>query len=213
MADSDSDSMDDCMMFSLCDVSDADADDEDAGGDSKMAPAQDSSGSGDESSSVSKKRKAELPKETFKPITLRERRRSKLGLGGEFSRLKTSHSSPALYRLQSVDSGFDEDPVHINNVNNNLKPGGSIKSTDSPKVKWLKAVQQIKLLKDPWEDLGITNLKTERCTRHRYNALKKAWKVDEVWVKMEKDVSSAILVLIQQFSHYFANKISPIMVA
>ena len=45
---------------------------------------------------------------------------------------------------------------------------------------------QAKKAEDPWANFHIDDLETERCIRHRYNALKKTWTEDEVLVKMEK---------------------------
>ena len=196
-ADSDSDSMDEMMIFSLTDL-DNDADVEDAGGDSRCAG--DSSGE-DESSSLNK-RKAELPpQQVMKPlVTLRERRRSKLGLGGEFSKLITNKNT--LDRLQSVDSGFDEDHSgsngstngsissvsSLNALNNNSTEIANLPKSASPKVNWLRALKKIKTMKDPWEQYHIEDLTEERCKRHRYSALQKKWVVDEVKVKMEDKV-------------------------
>jgi elongation factor 2 kinase len=57
----------------------------------------------------------------------------------------------------------------------------------SPLDRWRRAVRRIRTLTDPWEKFAIEMLPTERAKRHRYNALKKRWVVDEVLVKMERE--------------------------
>lgn len=53
------------------------------------------------------------------------------------------------------------------------------------KMMWMNAIHKAKKVKDPWANFHIESLETERCTRHRYNALKKTWVSDDVLVKME----------------------------
>ena len=165
---SDDDDMDGMMMFPLTDI-DHDADIEDGSGDS---PGSD--GSGDDHSA--KKSDFPLPKPAF---SLRQRRRSKLGIQGEFSKLNLNLNLSNVSRVQSTDSGFDESHSENNSA-----------SVGSPKVTaiWLKALKKIKTIKDPWEEFHIENFEEEKCTRFRYNALKKEWKTDTVRVKMQKQV-------------------------
>ena len=40
---------------------------------------------------------------------------------------------------------------------------------------------------DPWETFHLENYPTEKTHRHRYNALKKEWAIDEVDVKMQPE--------------------------
>ena len=102
-------------------------------------------------------------------MTLRQRRYSKLGFGtGPLLKLKTEH------------------------VNNNVDKQCIIQITEcmSPgRRNWLKALNLIRTMSDPWEKFKIEKLPAETALRHRYNALKKQWKVDEVTVKMETEVS------------------------
>ena len=165
--DSSDDDMDSMMMFPLTDL-DHDADVEDGKADSHG-----SEGSGDDHSA----KKSDFP---LKPaMSLRQRRRSRLGIQGEFSKLNVNLNKAGVNRFQSADSGFDEGHSESGSA-----PIGS------PKVSaiWLKALKKIKTIKDPWEDLHIENFEEEKCTRYRYNAMKKAWKTDTVRVKMEKQV-------------------------
>lgn len=53
---------------------------------------------------------------------------------------------------------------------------------------WLNAIRKARSLDDPWAEFHLEDLPVERCTRHRYNALKKTWITDEVNIKMEKKV-------------------------
>ena len=102
-------------------------------------------------------------------MTLRQRRYSKLGFGtGPLLKLKTEH------------------------VNNNIEKKNAFQMPEclSPgRRNWLKALNLIRNMSDPWEKFKIEKLPTETALRHRYNALKKQWKVDEVTVKMEAEVS------------------------
>lgn len=60
----------------------------------------------------------------------------------------------------------------------------------SPRSHWLSALRKLKTMKDPWIEFHIENYATEVCKRHRYNALKKKWVVDDIEVKMEHEVCS-----------------------
>ncbi|XP_046380334.1 eukaryotic elongation factor 2 kinase-like [Haliotis rufescens] len=53
------------------------------------------------------------------------------------------------------------------------------------KLHWLSAIKKAKEMQDPWEVFHIEDMKVERCTRHRYNAIKKTWVQDEVNVKIQ----------------------------
>ncbi len=57
-----------------------------------------------------------------------------------------------------------------------------------PRRMWKKALRLIRDMKDPWERFNIDTLPEEKVVRHRYNALLKKWKVDEVTVKIEPEV-------------------------
>lgn len=59
------------------------------------------------------------------------------------------------------------------------------------KLHWLSAIKKAKEMQDPWEVFHIENMKVERCTRHRYNAIKKTWVQDEVNVKIQDKVSNS----------------------
>jgi uncharacterized protein (UPF0335 family) len=52
---------------------------------------------------------------------------------------------------------------------------------------WRKALLRASSQSDPWEAFQLENLPTERTHRHKYNALKKEWTVDEVYVKMQPE--------------------------
>ena len=57
-------------------------------------------------------------------------------------------------------------------------------------LSWQNALKKAKCLPDPWEKFHIDDsCATEVAIRHRYNALKKNWVLDEVRVKMESLVS------------------------
>lgn len=51
---------------------------------------------------------------------------------------------------------------------------------------WWKAVRKARHVEDPWVSFHLDALEAEKCTRHRYNALKKTWTCDEVLIKMEE---------------------------
>lgn len=54
---------------------------------------------------------------------------------------------------------------------------------------WLNAIRKARHMDDPWEQFHLDDYPVEKCFRHRYNALRKAWLTDEVRVKMEKKVN------------------------
>lgn len=53
---------------------------------------------------------------------------------------------------------------------------------------WINAIRKARHMDDPWEQFHLDDYPVEKCYRHRYNALRKAWLTDEVRVKMEKKV-------------------------
>jgi elongation factor 2 kinase len=60
---------------------------------------------------------------------------------------------------------------------------------------WINAIRKARHMDDPWEQFHLDDYKVEKCLRHRYNALRKAWLTDEVRVKMEKKVNACIVAL------------------
>ena len=94
----------------------------------------------------------------------------------------------------STDSGYDSTRECVSpttsakEIISPVKAVAEIKCKSSPKLNWQKALRKISSLKDPWEKFFMANLPVERAKRHRYNALRKVWSVDEVNVKMEKEV-------------------------
>ncbi|XP_068247919.1 eukaryotic elongation factor 2 kinase-like isoform X2 [Palaemon carinicauda] len=54
------------------------------------------------------------------------------------------------------------------------------------KMRWKNAIMKARNLGDPWEKFHLDTYKTERAKRHRYNAKRQRWVVDEVAVKMEE---------------------------
>ena len=54
------------------------------------------------------------------------------------------------------------------------------------KANWKKALRLIQTREDPWAKYRWDELPVEKAIRHRYNALTKKWKQDEVVVKMAK---------------------------
>ena len=74
------------------------------------------------------------------------------------------------------------------------------KSDSEWKGTWITAAMRAKGVKDPWEQYNIpTSCGTERAFRYRYNALEKKWVKDEVEVKMQKEVSSSVVISIADF--------------
>ena len=57
------------------------------------------------------------------------------------------------------------------------------------KKQWMFAAQKAKSLRDPWGGLGMESLAEEVVTRHMYNPRSKKWKVDEIVVKIQSEVS------------------------
>lgn len=53
------------------------------------------------------------------------------------------------------------------------------------RMAWKNAVLKARALGDPWEKFHLDTYKTEKAKRHRYNAMRQTWVVDEVVVKME----------------------------
>ena len=113
-----------------------------------------------------------------------------------------------LDNLQNVDPNLlikpdevNQFPIGMNNFKSKIKYNRSspnLKSfTKYPTVedakqksklireKWRKAAMKIKLLKDPWYEFHLESYPIEQVTRHRYNPLKKTWKKDKCFVKME----------------------------
>jgi len=68
------------------------------------------------------------------------------------------------------------------------KREGSSSSLNIPKTghRWHHALHKARLLGDSWEKFHLEDYPTEKALRHRYNALKCEWVIDEVLVKMEK---------------------------
>lgn len=129
------------------------------GSDSTKFDDDDDDGSGDRMEEVRR------TGQNFRPLmTLKQRRRSLLSA--------TSISIDIPQRLPSA--GFDF-----------MRQDSGIAL--SPVDRWRRAVRQIRTLTDPWAKFSLETLPTERATRHRYNALKRRWVVDEVLVKMEKE--------------------------
>lgn len=55
------------------------------------------------------------------------------------------------------------------------------------RMAWKNAVMKARTLGDPWEKFHLDTYKTEKAKRHRYNAMRQNWVVDEVVVKMENE--------------------------
>ncbi|XP_076458823.1 eukaryotic elongation factor 2 kinase-like isoform X2 [Babylonia areolata] len=70
-------------------------------------------------------------------------------------------------------------------ITNQMKPLVVVSHSPARKVLWMNAINKAKKAQDPWASFHIESLETEKCTRHRYSALKKSWVSDEVLVKME----------------------------
>ncbi|CAF0889007.1 unnamed protein product [Brachionus calyciflorus] len=51
--------------------------------------------------------------------------------------------------------------------------------------KWRSAAKKLKYIKDPWFEFHIQDYPVEKVIRHRYNPVKKEWRKDECFVKME----------------------------
>ena len=103
--------------------------------------------------------------------------------GLNWSKNKTSSASTGS-SVESTDSGYL--------TNGFLSPQiiDSTSEISKAKQNWLKALRKIRSLKDPWEEYFKTDLPVERVKRHRYNALKKQWTEDEIYVKMQTEVFS-----------------------
>ncbi|XP_064103171.1 eukaryotic elongation factor 2 kinase-like isoform X2 [Macrobrachium nipponense] len=55
------------------------------------------------------------------------------------------------------------------------------------KMRWKSAIMKARNMGDPWEKFHLDTYKTEKAKRHRYNAKRQCWVVDEVVIKMEED--------------------------
>lgn len=87
--------------------------------------------------------------------------------------------------------------VHsMENIPNNLKTKSEIEkqldsSNNEKRAKYIKlwkvlARKAIDLsLKDPWAKYKIENERTQKCIRYTYNAIRKVWRKDEVYVKKQ----------------------------
>lgn len=93
----------------------------------------------------------------------------------------------------TIDSLSSEDTkpplLRVNSFTFVPKKRNKFMTDRNTKKKWVFAAQKTKNIKDPWETLGIENLLEESVTRHMYNPKNKKWKVDEVVVKVETEVS------------------------
>ena len=65
--------------------------------------------------------------------------------------------------------------------------GSSVSTASLARMRWKAAAAKVKFLVDPWCEFKIEKYPTERCVRHRYNAIKKQWLKDECFVKIEPD--------------------------
>ena len=111
----------------------------------------------------------------FKPLmSRRQMRRSKLGftVQDQFTKLNINQDheeeeekKPSVVKMSSMSAG---------------------------KSNWMKAFKKIKKLEDPWAKFHIDDFPSEKCTRHRYNALKRKWVQDTVTVKMETEVNMCL---------------------
>lgn len=75
------------------------------------------------------------------------------------------------------------------------------------KKQWMFAAQKAKGLRDPWEGLGMESLSEEVVTRHMYNPRTKKWKVDEVVVKIQSEVSGLIIVLCWKVNSFYQSAV------
>jgi hypothetical protein len=160
MPSGDLDEMDDDIIFPITDLEHSE---EHHDGEYEGSSDEDGNGRGNVSGRYSKKKAKE-----FKPlVTRRAMRRIKLGLNNE--------GGNGLF--PKLNLNFDK----LSSVSPESSPSAG-------KMKWMKAIKKIKKMEDPWASFHIDNLPEERCTRHRYNALKQKWVQDNVRVKMETEV-------------------------
>ena len=111
----------------------------------------------------------------WKPVmTLKQRRHRKLSAVPDVD-LFMSRQAP----LSSISSAEMD----------STSPSPFSPDTPSPKLNWLNAFRKIKTMRDPWAKYRIQDLKSERAVRHRYNAVKKKWEMDEIVVKLEEEVN------------------------
>lgn len=122
-------------------------------------------------------------------VSLMKRRRSQ-----HFSILPTLNISGSNSRSSSgtsVDSGFGDE------LGSATSSVSSVEEILSPRLKWQRALKLIRHLKDPWEEYFIyAQLPVERVKRHRYNALKKQWTEDEIYVQMQTEVGGICYTLL-----------------
>lgn len=66
-----------------------------------------------------------------------------------------------------------------------------IKKARTPplKKKWKRAIKKSMSMDDPWMEFHLEDFPTERAKRHRYHSTKQTWVIDEVQIKMAKEVS------------------------
>lgn len=83
---------------------------------------------------------------------------------------KQAYMSLRQRRLSRALASFEGLKVNVNKAQRN----------------WINAIRKARHMDDPWEQFHLDDYKVEKCLRHRYNALRKAWLTDEVRVKMEK---------------------------
>uniref|UniRef100_H3CP91 Eukaryotic elongation factor 2 kinase n=1 Tax=Tetraodon nigroviridis TaxID=99883 RepID=H3CP91_TETNG len=55
------------------------------------------------------------------------------------------------------------------------------KSTFNCREAWKHAIEKAKAMPDPWAEFHLEDIKTEACTRYRYNAITGEWAQDEIF--------------------------------
>lgn len=121
------------------------------------------------------------------PMTLRQRRQSKSDAQGKQAfhkqrrssvpnALTTGMSGMPRNRSYTILHDHAEEPEHDEDTDNDDR---------SPRAMWKKAMRLLRKRADPWQTYHIEQYKTCPVSRHRYNALKKAWVHDNCYVKME----------------------------
>ena len=169
ITESTNDGLDEFMLFPITDIDDdGDSEGDDADDENESGESPEATSNGKNLNSVNGgggRNNGHC--QPFQPLmTLKQRRRSKLG-GRPLTKLHV--------HVDRRDSGYEA-------------------GSDSPRANWLNALKKLRKLKDPWRAFRIEDLPVETCTRYRYHALKKKWVIDRVKVKVETTVSEFSVV-------------------
>ena len=93
---------------------------------------------------------------------------------------------PVASRLFSVAMNLKNKKKHDSGGDEASPPPNRTEAHMRAKRNWKKALIMLINRGDPWEKFNLQDLPVENAIRHRYNALTKTWKKEDVVIKMER---------------------------